>query len=188
MSSLIKLDQTLSAHLSNFTAQHAFYKNSMIGFGEWGIYLIPIVLVVVWFTRSKNNALLALYTGVLAIGINLAISHLVNRTRPALAQIGAQELVFHRPDASFPSDHAALLMAVALSFLLNGELGYGWATFILALIVGFARVAIGVHYPGDILGGFLVAAIATMAIEAFKKPVQNVINNPVIKLLSRIGL
>jgi len=77
------------------------------------------------------------------------------RTRPA--DSGMREALVREPDRfSFPSGHAAATMSVAL--------GYGIVFPVLALpllslamLVGFSRVRLGVHFPGDVLVGQLIA-------------------------------
>jgi undecaprenyl-diphosphatase len=84
----------------------------------------------------------------------------VVRSRPARSglQVGVRE-----PDRfSFPSGHAAAAMSVAL--------GYGSAfptVFVpllaLALLVGFSRVRLGVHFPGDVVAGQAIATATAIA-------------------------
>ena len=69
-------------------------------------------------------------------------------------------IVSHAADASFPSDHAVGTMAIASGILfyhwnLGTKMVYG------SIWVGFSRVFVGNHYPGDILGAFILVWIIT---------------------------
>ena len=69
-------------------------------------------------------------------------------------------MVNHAADASFPSDHAVGTMALAC-----GILYYRWnlGTWMVygSILVGISRVFVGNHYPGDILGAFILVWILT---------------------------
>lgn len=59
---------------------------------------------------------------------------------------------------AFPSGHASFFMAIAVSVLfLHRRAGYVFLLF--ALLIGFSRIAAGVHFPADILGGFALGAL-----------------------------
>tara|TARA_B100001029_G_C15056147_1_gene454534 strand:+ start:289 stop:861 length:573 start_codon:yes stop_codon:yes gene_type:complete len=59
---------------------------------------------------------------------------------------------------SFPSNHAANSMAIATTFI--NILGQRYLVLLfLAFVTGYSRIYIGVHYPGDILAGFLLGWI-----------------------------
>jgi undecaprenyl-diphosphatase len=62
-------------------------------------------------------------------------------------------------DYGFPSNHAANGMAATV--LVGRSFGRKWALWALAVtaLVGFSRIYIGVHFPGDVLGGFFVGAV-----------------------------
>lgn len=69
-------------------------------------------------------------------------------------------IVSHAADASFPSDHAVGTMAIASGILfyhwnLGTKMVYG------SILVGFSRVFVGNHYPGDILGAFILVWVIT---------------------------
>ncbi|MGH7477117.1 MAG: phosphatase PAP2 family protein [Longimicrobiales bacterium] len=103
----------------------------------------------------------------------LATSHLavqllkrsVTRARPALRP--GFEMLIHAPDRfSFPSGHAAAAFAVALPVAAALPVMAAAALIALALTIGISRCYLGVHYPGDVLAGWLLAAVALAAAPA----------------------
>ena len=50
------------------------------------------------------------------------------------------------------------------------------AIFVMGIIISFFRVATGIHYPSDILGGIIVALAAAYLIDLFDKPLEIVYN------------
>jgi undecaprenyl-diphosphatase len=188
MQQLILLDQSLSASLNTFVANNAILATLAKIAGVGLVYVIPLLLIFVWFVYSRKLALRAFIAGVLAWeGLSKVIAAIVDRPRPSFSQIGTQELVFHRPDTSFPSDHSAFLFAVALTFYLSGQRNLGHLVLAIAILVGVARVGIGVHYPADIAAGWIVGAIVAFLIHAIEQPLDKVLE-PVIAFARRFRL
>jgi undecaprenyl-diphosphatase len=77
--------------------------------------------------------------------------------------LGFAPLVPHAPDSSFPSDHTLVGVALAGALLFRAP-RVGVCLVTLAVLVGFARVAVGVHYPSDI--AVLALALAALALTA----------------------
>lgn len=188
MQSLIQLDQSLAASFSSFVA-NSFLAKPFIFFGVGLVYFVPIILLVAWFTISRKASLRAFIAGLLAWeGLSKLIAHLVNRSRPSHSQIGVQELVFHRPDTSFPSDHSAFLMAITVTFYLMGHKKLANWMLAITLIVGITRVGIGVHFPGDIVAGYVVGAVVALLLHAAADPLDRYIIEPLVNLARKFKL
>jgi membrane-associated phospholipid phosphatase len=77
-----------------------------------------------------------------------------------------------RTYGSFPSDHAALLGALPLA-LFYWDRYAAWSWTALAAVLAVARVAVGFHYPGDMVAGAAIGAVfAAAAMIAYERNVQ----------------
>lgn len=102
-------------------------------------------------------------------GAALVVSHLwvqllkrtITRPRPRLP-VGYASLVEAPDRFSFPSGHAAASMSIALALAAVLPLGLAAGVLLLAGLVGVSRCYLGVHYPGDVLTGWLLAGVATV--------------------------
>lgn len=78
--------------------------------------------------------------------------------------------LFAETGFAFPSAHSTFFMALAVYiFLLNKKIGYVFV--FLALLIGFARIIAGVHFPIDILGGFILGVFISYLFAYFSKSV-----------------
>ena len=111
--------------------------------------------------RSRGLAPLvgSAVTLVLAFGFGLVAAALHAERRPFQSH-HVHQLVQHAPGQSFPSDHATAAFALALAALVFLSRPVGAALLVVAALIGLARVYSGIHYPGDILGSLVCAAIA----------------------------
>jgi undecaprenyl-diphosphatase len=157
MNAFQSLDQSIVISLNNLLANHALGV-VVAKIAIYGVYLIPIIWLVWWFLASQKQRLIllsSLLAGILAWqGLNRIVKLLYFHQRPT-QNLPVHELLFSRPENSFPSDHAAFLAAIAFFFLLRGQKKNGFWFLGLAILVSLARVMVAVHYPSDILAGFL---------------------------------
>ncbi len=181
------IDQKTVSFLNNFLINHS---NSSVNkfFGEYLIYGLPLLLIILWFWgKNQKTALRAFFSVILAWPILAKITgHFVHRLRP-FDLGGVKELIFHRPTYSFPSDHAAALFAVAASFWFSGNKKLSIAVGIAGLVISFFRVSTGLHFPTDILGGIVVGILAAYLIYLFDKPLD-LIYNFLIKIAKGLRL
>ncbi|WP_371670507.1 phosphatase PAP2 family protein [Streptomyces sp. NBC_00289] len=159
--------------------------------GEYGL-LFAMVLLVLWCWWSVRrrggeqaaSSVAALVWAPLAAGVavlvNVPIRGFVERPRPFLDHQGLEVLVSGKTDYSFVSDHATITMAMAAGlFVANRR--FGIAGIALALLEGFCRIYMGVHYPTDVVGGF---ALGT-AVALLLSPPASALLTPVLKAVER---
>ena len=139
-------------------------------------------LVVRVLTRLGDPPVAIALAGGLALGIagdlggaqyvpafSLAFSFLLSqvlkrwfsRTRPHLP-IGISSLIQAPDRFSFPSGHATGSLSIALPLALVLSLPFGLLVLALGMAIGLTRCYLGVHYPGDVLAGWGLAALAVL--------------------------
>lgn len=162
-----------------FTAVNALAGHSAIAdrIGAVAAQYFPLVtvasLVYLWATADNRSAretlLLDAYAVLLGLLINFLITLVCYHSRPFAMGIGTQ-LIPHRSETSFPSDHATVMFAAALPLLASP--GYRKAGILLMAVAvtgGFLRVFAGVHFPSDILGSFGVGLAAAWLVISMRK-------------------
>lgn len=85
------------------------------------------------------------------------IRHFYSRPRP-FEVLKFQPLIDHETGKSFPSKHATSALVIALSLCPLFPI-FGAIMIINAVIVGLTRILSGIHYPSDVIGGFILAII-----------------------------
>ena len=137
---------------------------------KWSSLLLVLALLWILLHQNRRHALLVLAMLVLAVLVADQVSsglikHLVERLRPT--HDPSLESMVHVINGyrgglyGFVSSHAANFFAV--STLLCFVMRHRWVTlslFTWALLQCYSRMYLGVHYPGDILGGIIVGMLA----------------------------
>jgi undecaprenyl-diphosphatase len=105
--------------------------------------------------------------GVLAVVLAVIAGHLYYDPRPFVTH-HLVPLIAHAADNGFPSDHALLTAFLAFTMLLYSK-RTGVFLLVIALLVSWARVAAHIHNPRDIVGSFVIAAVAVIVVQVIAR-------------------
>ncbi len=98
-----------------------------------------------------------------AWGVSYIIKITVKSARPFLRYPNIQPLFIHGGYDSFPSGHATLFMALAtMIFLYHRKVGILFILF--AILISIGRVIAGVHFPIDIITGWIIGGIVSFVV------------------------
>lgn len=125
--------------------------------GYFWIALAVILLIPKKTRRTGTAMLVAMLLGL--IFCNGLIKHLVMRPRPydtwGFPLQRDHLLIPALNDYSFPSGHTTSSVAAATAIFKDHSV-WGFAAFLLALLIAFSRLYLGVHYPSDVFGGLIL--------------------------------
>ena len=149
---LLWIQENLRCGLLNAVLQ--FYTR----LGDGGLLWIALSLGLLCFPKTRRAGfagLCAMLAGMVCT--NLTIKPLVARSRPWLVVEGLVSLVEERDPNSFPSGHTCAAFAAASAWWRTlPERWMGVAAIVLAALMGFSRLYVGVHFPSDVLAGMCV--------------------------------
>ena len=137
--------------------------------GDGGVFWILLAAVFMCFRKTRRAAFCAAFALIGSLLLNnFILKPLVDRIRPYEYYEGLILIGKRAFDASFPSGHtaASVAAAVAMSFYLKKRQSI--PLIFLALMIGFSRLYIAIHYPTDVLFGLfdgVVLAFVALVLE-----------------------
>ncbi|RMI33449.1 phosphatase PAP2 family protein [Nocardia stercoris] len=163
----MSLDTRIFYDINDFSRHTPWLHPIVSGYAAYGVVLFAALLLAGWWIaraaadpRRMVAAVWAPLGLLAAMAISQPIAAAVDRTRPcnALHDI----VVLHcNTDGSLPSDHAVMVGAVTAGlWLVNRRLAL--ISALAAVVMVFARVYIGAHYPLDVLAGLALGAAVSL--------------------------
>jgi membrane-associated phospholipid phosphatase len=140
-------------------------------FGAAGAYMLLLPLIFWCFDEEKGVRLgIAV---MVSTWINLSLKFLLNQPRPFWEAWDPSVGIITESFNGFPSGHAqiSLTMWVIAASWTGKKWAYGVAALV-TLLVGFSRVYLGVHFPSDLLGGWVLGALVVTAYFLFADKIK----------------
>lgn len=142
----------------------------------WAVVMAIALGVATALRKTRALKILA------AIGVAIAVTDATttyvlkpnfNRVRPCHYLEGARRVGnICGSREGMPSNHAANGMAAAVLLGIFASQSWFWLALFFVLIVGFTRIYLGVHYPTDILVGYLFGASFGAIVALFFRPLM----------------
>ena len=150
--------------------------------GKGGIFFIILSVALMLFRKTRKTG----FTMLLAIGVgalftNVIIKNAVARPRPYTVNEFQDFWAFvgshTESEYSFPSGHATVTMTSMMALFLTTNKKWSWLGFVFALMVGFTRVYLVVHYCTDVLAGLIVGSVAGTIAYFLSKWIYKIVSN-----------
>ena len=137
--------------------------------GEYGWFWIVSILVFLKIKSTNRTALYALLSVCIAFSICYVMKEAVGRIRPYETIEGLHALVGKQSDYAFPSGHTCVAFAAGWIYYWNFPKKIGVPFLIIAGLIAFSRMYVGVHYPSDVFASFLLATAVAAGVNQMKR-------------------
>jgi undecaprenyl-diphosphatase len=175
------MNNTIFFFFHNLSNRSEFFDQVVVFFSNFFPYVVILLAFIflvfhheVLFSESPFKAFVqkwkeiaaAFFSGIFAWALANLLKYLFYTARPVEILSNVSPL-FSKTGYAFPSGHATFFMALAVAiFFSHKKAGYVFMFF--ALLIGVARIIAGVHFPVDILGGFVLGFLIAFFFKKYK--------------------
>jgi membrane-associated phospholipid phosphatase len=143
--------------LFGFTSRHVWAGDIAWFFSYPVAYAVPVIFVLYLLDSGKRMAWLAVGLALSGSWLVAALFKLFYKIERPYTTLNYAPIVMEKGFA-FPSEHAAVFAALAVTgYMIDTRLGIIFT--VLAFIIGVTRPMLGVHYPSDIVVGWIIGII-----------------------------
>ena len=140
---------------------------------------LPVVIITITLLiyLNKEDRIILGSSMIITLCVNQLIKYLVKRPRPPL-----EERLITQGGYSFPSGHSMMalcLYGVLIYFVVTKikskkkQIVFTILLSLIILLIGISRIYVRVHYPSDVVGGFLITiTILVINISLLKKYIE----------------
>ncbi|WP_336042156.1 phosphatase PAP2 family protein [Acinetobacter dispersus] len=161
-----ELNISLFNSINSFAKEHVVLDKVAIFLAEDLNTVFISFLVFLLVTQWKIYNLLFAKTLVIVL-LSLLLSDIIeffyHHPRPFQLDLG-HKLIGHGSSSSFPSQHTLTIVIISFSYLMAGFKKIGIIGLVLSVIVGLSRVFVGVHFPFDVIGSFVIGFMLVVSI------------------------
>lgn len=141
--------------------------------GDTGMIWIALSLLLCVNRKTRTAGILSLTALALTfLADNVILKNLVARTRPYETFGQVRLLIERQKDFSFPSGHTGSSFAAAAVLFQTMPKRFGVPCVILAALIAFSRLYLGVHYPSDVLAGAAIGCLIALATVRMKQKLK----------------
>lgn len=127
--------------------------------GDAGIFWILLTVVLLCFQQTRRAGIYSACALTASLIVNnLILKNLFGRIRPYELVEGLQCIVAPAYDASFPSGHTGASFASAVAIYQQIPRKFAISFLVLAFLIAFSRLYVGIHYPTDVLAGIVTGS------------------------------
>jgi undecaprenyl-diphosphatase len=170
MEALLSRDLSILLSLQAMTSPIVLYALTIFA-AKYLIFILAALVGVLGFGKHKRRDRAFAYTtawsSLVAFGVSLLIGYIVRRPRPLDLEAVTARIDAPLTEFSFPSSHSSIAFAIAASLTLAHP-WLGAIAFAIAILIAIGRVAVGVHYPLDVVSGAALGIFSALLVHWYR--------------------